>query len=81
MTKNRYKVTGVDSKGKQFYGTCIAYDIVSAIQLFRDNGYSAHTVQTRIQVYKDEKIGIENIQYYRYGRYATYDERIFEQIV
>lgn len=72
MTKNKYEVTGVDSKGKQFYGTCIAYDIVSAIQLFRDNGYSAHTVQSRIQVCKDEKIRIEDIQYYKYDRYATY---------
>lgn len=72
MTKNRYEVTGVDSKGEQFFGTCIAYDIVSAIQLFRDSGYSAHTVQSRIQVCKDEKIKIEDVQYYKYDRYATY---------
>lgn len=72
MTKNRYEVTGVDSKGEQFYGTCVAYDIISAIQLFRDNGYSAYTVQSRIQVCKDEKIRIENVQYYKYDRYATY---------
>lgn len=72
MTKNRYEVTGVDSKGEQFYGTCIAYDIVSAIQLFRDNGHSVHTVQSRIQVCKDEKIRIEDIRYYKYDQYATY---------
>lgn len=63
MTKNRYKVTGVDSKGERFYGTGLAYDIVSVIQLFRDNEYSVHTVQSREQAHADEEIRIEDVQY------------------
>lgn len=65
MTKNRYKVTGVDSKGERFYGTGLAYDIVSVIQLFRDNEYSVHTVQSREQAHADDEIRIEDVQYCR----------------
>ena len=42
-----------------------AYDIVSAIQLFRDNGFSVHTVPCREQVNAKTEIGIENIHYMR----------------
>lgn len=72
MIKHRYEVTGVDSRSEQFYGTCVAYDIISAIQLFRDNEYSVHTVQTREQVHAEEEIKIEEVQYYKYNRYVTY---------
>lgn len=72
MIKHRYEVTGVDSRGKQFYGACIAYDIVSAIQLFRDNRFSPHTVQSRKQVNSNEEIKIVDIQEYKYDRYSVY---------
>lgn len=69
MTKHWYKVKGIVSTGKdselKFEGTCIAYDIVSAIQLFRDNGFSVHTVPCREQVNAKTEIGIENIHYMR----------------
>lgn len=69
MTKHWYKVKGIVSTGKnsglKFEGTCISYDIVSAIQLFRDNGFSVHTVPCREQVNAKTEIGIENIHYMR----------------
>ena len=67
MIKHWYKVKGIVSTGKysglSFEGTCFAYDIVSAIQLFRDNGFSVHTVPCREQVNAKTEIGIENIHY------------------
>ena len=69
MTKHWYKVKGIVSTGKnsglKFEGTCIAYDIVAAIQLFQDNGFSIHTVPRREQVNAKTEIGIENIHYMR----------------
>lgn len=51
MVKHWYKVKGVvstgDKSGLAFEGTCVAYDIISAIQMFRDNGFSVHIVPCR----------------------------------
>lgn len=67
MVKHRYKVKGVvftgDKSGLEFEGTCVAYDIISAIRLFRDDGFSVHTVPCREQVNAKTEIGIENIHY------------------
>mgnify|MGYP003275648593 CR=1 FL=1 len=60
MTKNKYTVTGICSEGS-FKAECIAYDIISAINLFRDNKMSVHTVPTREQVSANSEIGITNI--------------------
>lgn len=69
MVKHWYKVKGVvstgDNSGMTFEGTCVAYDIISAIQLFRDNGFSVHTVPCREQVNAKTETGIENIHYRR----------------
>lgn len=56
--KYAFEVTGMLANGERFIGGCIAYDIARAIQLFRDNGYSIHTVNNRIQVHDDSEIGI-----------------------
>lgn len=73
MTKNRYEVTGVRSDDETgFYGKCISTDIVSAIQLFRDAGFSPRTVQSRKQVNKDMEIGIESVSRYAYDKYGLY---------
>lgn len=73
MTKNRYEVTGVRLEDeKEFYGKCISTDIVSAIQLFRNAGFSPHTVQSRKQVGKDMEIGIESVSSYAYDKYGLY---------
>lgn len=73
MTKNRYEVTGIRSDDETgFYGKCISTDIVSAIQLFRDAGFSPRTVQSRKQVSKDMEIGIESVNRYAYNKYGIY---------
>lgn len=62
MIKHRYVVKGVRIEdGLNFQGTCVAYDIISAINLFRDNGYSVHTVPERMQVRKDMEVKIEDV--------------------
>ena len=69
MIQHWYKVNGVvstgDNSGLAFEGTCVAYDIISAIQLFRDNGFSVHTIPCRKQVHAKTETGIENIHYRR----------------
>lgn len=69
MVKHWYKVNGVvstgDNSGLAFEGTCVAYDIISANQLFRDNGFSVHTIPCREQVHAKTETGIENIHYRR----------------
>ncbi len=62
MIKHRYVVKGVRIEDSlNFQGTCVAYDIISAINLFRDNGYSVHTVPERMQVRKDMEVKIEDV--------------------
>ena len=61
MIKHSFEVTGVTQHGEKFVGKCISYDIMDAVQLFRDNGYSPHTVQNMVQVHKDSEIGIEYV--------------------
>lgn len=61
MIKHSYEVTGVSANGENFIGKCVTYDIIDVIQLFRDKGFSVHTVQNRIQVHADSEIGIEYI--------------------
>jgi len=73
MTKNRYCVTGIITNGgTPFYGECIAYDIISAIQLFKDNGFSVYTVQSRTQVNANKAVCIENIRELYFDRYKIY---------
>lgn len=73
MTKNRYEVTGVRLEDeKEFYGKCISTDVVSAVQLFRDAGFSPRTVQSRKQVSADMEIGIESVSNYTYDKYSLY---------
>lgn len=62
MIKHRYVVKGVRIEdGLNFQGICVAYDIISAINLFRDNGYSVHTVPERMQVRADMEVKIEDV--------------------
>lgn len=61
MIKHSFEVTGVSNSGDNFIGKCVAYDIIEAIQIFRDKGFSVHTVQSRIQVHADSELGIEYI--------------------
>lgn len=61
MMKHSFEVTGVTDGGEKFVGKCVAYDIIGAIQIFRNNGYSPHTVQNMIQVHADRKIGVEYV--------------------
>ena len=67
MMKNRYEVTGITSDGTKFKGTCIAFDIISAIQLFRDKDISVHTVPSRTQVNANSEVGIENVDFIMKG--------------
>lgn len=60
--KHTFEVTGVLSNGEKFIGGCVAYDILNAIQIFKDEGYSIHTVNNRVQTHADSEIGITYIQ-------------------
>ena len=62
MTKNRYIITGISCKDdKKIEASCIAYDIISAINLFKDKNIIVHTVPSREQVNANLEIGIEGI--------------------
>lgn len=50
MVKHLFKVSGLDAQGKPFIGSCVAFDIIDAINMFRDKHYSPHEVKQDIQM-------------------------------
>lgn len=70
MCKHRYEVSGIIiSEGYRFISVCVASDIIKAIQLFHENGYSVWKIEKKEQVSCDEEIGIKSIN--MLGMYST----------
>ena len=62
MTKNRYTITVLHRNyDREVIGSCIAYDIEHAINLFKDRNIIVYTVPSREQVNANLEIGIEVI--------------------
>lgn len=62
MTKNRYVITGITRcGGKEIEASCIAYDIISAIEMFKEKDIIVYTVPSRKQVSAEAEVGIEKI--------------------
>lgn len=53
MIKHLFKVSGLDAQGKPFMGSCVAFDIIDAINMFRDKSYSPHEVKQVAQMPAD----------------------------
>lgn len=79
MIKHRYEVSGIDGNtGSLFSGTCIADDIIKAIQLFRENRYSVWNIKRKEQVNANEEIGIKSVKIL--GGYSV-DSKSFQEIL
>ena len=50
MTKHLFKVSGLDTQGQPFTGSCVAWDIIDAINMFRDKHYSPHEIKQGVQM-------------------------------
>lgn len=50
MIKHLFKVSGLDAQGKPFMGSCVAFDIIDAINMFREKYYSPHEVKQSVQM-------------------------------
>lgn len=50
MIKHLFKVSGLDAQGKPFMGSCVAFDIIDAINMFREKYYSVHEIMQDIQM-------------------------------
>lgn len=50
MTKHLFKVSGLDAQGKPFMGSCVAWDIIDAINMFREKHYSPHEITQGVQM-------------------------------
>lgn len=50
MTKHLFKVSGLDTQGQPFVGSCVASDIIDAINMFREKHYSPHEVKQGVQM-------------------------------
>lgn len=62
MMKYKYEASGISiSRGYHFTGKCVASDIIKAIQLFHENGYSVWKIEEKEQVNCEEEIGIKSI--------------------
>ena len=62
MIKHKYNVYGIcQIEGSLFSGTCVSDDIVKAIKMFRENGYSIWNIERKERVRNDEQIGIRNV--------------------
>lgn len=62
MIKHKYEASGiVIPRNCYFIGTCVTDDIIKAIQLFRESGYSVWKIEKKEQVNSKEKTGIKSI--------------------
>lgn len=50
MIKHLFKVSGIDAQGKPFMGSCVAFDIIDAINMFREKHYSPHEIKQGVQM-------------------------------
>ena len=50
MIKHLFRVSGLDAGGKPFIGSCVAFDIIDAINMFREKHYSPHEVKQGVQM-------------------------------
>ena len=50
MIKHLFKVSGLDTQGKPFVGSCVAWDIIDAINMFREKHYSPHEIKQGVQM-------------------------------
>ena len=50
MIKHLFTVSGLDTQGQPFVGSCVASDIIDAINMFRDKHYSPHEIKQGVQM-------------------------------
>ena len=53
MIKHLFKVSGLDAQGEPFMGSCVASDIIDAINMFREKNYSPHEIKQDVQMPAD----------------------------
>lgn len=96
MFKHKYNVYGISCVGGSlFTGTCVADDIIKAIELFRDKKCSVWNIERKEQVNADTEIGITNMNilggysaegksrtniYCLYKRIMKHDPKAIEEI-
>ena len=61
MLKYKYQVTGITSDGESFRGTCVACNIISAIEFFKQFKLTVYTVPSRELISDDEDLGVKDI--------------------
>ena len=62
MIKHKYNVYGVSCVGGSlFNGSCVADDIIKAIELFREKQCSVWNIERKEQVSADTEIGIKSL--------------------
>lgn len=85
MTKHKYNVYGIAQEGWIFNGTCVSDDIIKAIEMFREEGYSTWNIERKEQVRANEKIEIKNInildKYSTEGINKSYIYKLYKQIM
>ena len=50
MVKHLFKVSGLDTQGEPFVGSCVASDIIDAINMFRAMHFSPHEIKQGVQM-------------------------------
>lgn len=85
MIKYKYNVYGIAQEGWIFNGTCVSNDIIKAIEMFREEGYSTWSIERKEQVCANEKIEIKNInildKYSTEGINKSYIYKLYKQIM
>lgn len=96
IIKHKYNVYGTSCiSGSLFTGTCVADDIIKAIELFRDKECSVWNIERKEQVNADTEIAITNMNildgysaegksrtniYGLYKRIMKHDPKVIEEI-
>lgn len=50
MIKHLFKVSGLDTQGKPFVGSCVSFDIIDAINMFREKRYFPQEIKQGVQM-------------------------------
>lgn len=81
MIKHKYEVSGITmSEGYRFTGKCVADDIMRAIQLFHENGYSVRKIEEKEQVNCDEEIGINVLGMYSAAGKSHLNDNLYRKL-
>ena len=68
MPRHYFTAVGLGRSRNKFEGDCVAEDIIDAINLFRNEDYSVHSIEQQEQAHADHACGITYLTTQRWSQ-------------